>query len=208
MQNFDIKNRVPKYFLEHVVSPACKNDQNIINAFKDVPRAAFLEQGMISKAYEDVALPIGMGQTISQVTTVAHMLYSLELKQSDTVLEIGAGSGFVTALLSKLVNRVYAIERIPQLMEKARKTIKSLRVTNAIIKTGDGSLGWEEFGPYDKIIASAGATKIPESLISQLKDGGILVLPLNGNLVKLSKVNGEIKSEVGPTCQFVDFVGS
>lgn len=199
---------VPKYFIDQIVAPACNNNTDIINAFKLVPRAAFLEQGMISKAYEDLALPIGMGQTISKATTVAHMLNSLELKTTDIVLEIGAGSGFVTALLSKLVNRVYAIERIPQLMEKARKTIKTLRITNSIIKLGDGSLGWEDFAPYDKIIASAGATKIPQNLLHQLKDNGILVLPLNGNLVKIKKVNNEFIQEVGPACQFVDFVGS
>ena len=160
------------------------------------------------KAYEDKALPIGMGQTISQVTTVANMLYMLELEKSDNVLEIGSGSGFVTALLSRLVKHVYAVELLPKLMEKARTTIKSLRITNVSMKSDDGGKGWSEYAPYDKIIASAGAKRLPQSLVEQLKEGGILVLPLNNNLMKYKKEQGKLIEEKGMACSFVDFVGS
>ena len=184
------------------------NDKNIIQAFADIPRALFVDEGMKVKAYEDKALPIGMGQTISQVTTVANMLYMLELEKNNNVLEIGSGSGFVTALLSRLVTHVYAVELLPQLMEKARTAIKSLRIINVSMKSDDGGKGWKEYAPYDKIIASAGATRLPQSLAEQLKEGGILVLPLNNNLMKYKKVNGSLIEEKGMACSFVDFVGS
>ena len=199
---------VPKYFLENIVSPACSNNEKIIEAFKNTPRAFFVSEGMEAKAYEDKALPIGMGQTISQVTTVAHMLHILELEKTDNVLEIGAGSGFVTALLSRLVNRVYAVERIPQLMEQARNVIKSLRIINVSMKTDDGAKGWKEFAPYNKIIASAKATKLPVDLVEQLAENGILLIPINNTLMKYKKENGNIIEEKGIPVSFVDFVGS
>ena len=199
--------KAPRYFLEEIVAPAC-NNENIIQAFADIPRALFVDEGMKVKAYEDKALPIGMGQTISQVTTVANMLYMLELEKNNNVLEIGSGSGFVTALLSRLVTHVYAVELLPQLMEKARTAIKSLRIINVSMKSDDGGKGWKEYAPYDKIIASAGATRLPQSLAEQLKEGGILVLPLNNNLMKYKKVNGSLIEEKGMACSFVDFVGS
>ena len=200
--------KTPKYFLDDIVAPACDSDKDILQAFTDIPRALFVDEGMKQKAYEDKALPIGMGQTISQVTTVATMLKMLELKKSDNILEIGSGSGFVTALLSRLTNHVYAIELLPKLMEKARTTIKSLRITNVSLKVDDGGKGWKEHGPYDKIIASAGAKKLPQSLVEQLKEGGILVMPLNNNLMKYKKEQGQLIEEKGKPCQFVDFVGS
>lgn len=200
--------KVPKYFLEDIVAPACNNDKAIIQAFADIPRILFVDEAMKTKAYEDKALPIGMGQTISQVTTVANMLYMLELKKEDNVLEIGSGSGFVTALLSRLVHHVYAVELLPKLMAKARTTIKSLRIINVSMKSDDGGKGWQEYAPYDKIIASAGASKLPQSLVEQLKEGGILVLPLNNHLMKYKKENGKLIEEKGVSCSFVDFVGS
>lgn len=200
--------KAPKRFLDEIVAPACCNNMEIIQAFADIPRALFVDEGMKTKAYEDKALPIGMGQTISQVTTVANMLYMLELKKEDNVLEIGSGSGFVTALLSRLTSHVYAVELLPALMNKARTTIKSLRIINVSMKSDDGGKGWREYAPYDKIIASAGATKLPQSLVEQLKDGGILVLPLNNNLMKYKKENDKLIEEKGASCSFVDFVGS
>ena len=130
------------------------------------------------------------------------------MKKNNNVLEIGSGSGFVTALLSRLVTHVYAVELLPQLMEKARTAIKSLRIINVSMKSDDGGKGWKEYAPYDKIIASAGATRLPQSLAEQLKEGGILVLPLNNNLMKYKKVNGSLIEEKGMACSFVDFVGS
>ncbi len=200
--------KTPKYFLEDIVSPACSGNIDIINAFAEIPRVLFVDEAMKQKAYEDKALPIGMGQTISQVTTVAGMLNMLELTKNDNVLEIGSGSGFVTALLSRIVNHVYAVERIPALMEKARTVIKSLRITNVSMKVDDGSKGWQEYGPYSKIIASAGATKLPKSLVEQLAEGGILVIPVNNFLMKYKKEKEILKEEKGMAVSFVDFIGS
>ena len=126
--------KTPKFFLNDIVAPACNGDKDIIQAFTDIPRILFVDEGMKQKAYEDKALPIGMGQTISQVTTVANMLYMLELSKKDNILEIGSGSGFVTALLSRLTNHVYAVERIPALMEKAR-TIITVSYTHLTLPT-------------------------------------------------------------------------
>lgn len=203
-----INPRTPKYFLDEVVSPACNGDENILKAFNDTPRVLFVDLSMQGKAYEDKALPIGMGQTISQVTTVANMLYLLDLKKTDKVLEIGTGSGFVTALLARMVNRVYSIERIPQLLERARKIIKSIHINNISLKVDDGALGWSEYAPFDKIIASAGATRVPDKLIEQLAEGGVLVIPVNNTLMKYTKENGQLKEERGKKVSFVDFVGS
>ncbi len=200
--------KTPKYFIENIVAPACNNDKDIIQAFINIPRAMFVDEGMRAKAYYDKALPIGMGQTISQVTTVANMLYMLELKKTDDILEVGSGSGFVTALLSQLTKHVYAVELLPKLMEKARTIIKSLKIINVSMKSDDGGKGWVEYAPFNKIIASAGATKLPSSLIEQLKDDGILVIPLNGNLMKYKKENGKLIEEKGMSVSFVDFVGS
>ena len=136
------------------------------------------------------------------------MLYMLELSKKDNILEIGSGSGFVTALLSRLTNHVYAVERIPALMEKARTIIKSLRITNVSMKVDDGGKGWQDYAPYNKIIASAGATKVPQCLIEQLQEGGILVIPVNSVLMKYKKENGNLIEEKGMAVSFVDFVGS
>lgn len=200
--------KTPKYFLENIVAPACNNDELIIGAFRDTPRILFVDTAMQGRAYEDKAFPIGMGQTISQVSTVCRMLYMLELKKSDNVLEIGTGSGFVTALLSRLVNKVYSIERIPQLVERARKIIKGMYIRNVIMKCDNGALGWKEYAPYDKIIASAGANNVPKDLLEQLSEGGILVIPVKNTLMKYKKENGELISEKDIKVSFVDFVGS
>lgn len=200
--------KTPEYFIENIVAPVCNNDVSITDAFRKIPRALFIDEGMRRKAYEDKALPIGMGQTISQVTTVVTMLHALELSKDDIVLEIGSGSGFVTALLSRLARYVYAVERIPQLMEKSRKIIKSLRITNIKLKMDDGGKGWSEFAPFNKIIVSAGAKKYPDELLNQLADGGILIIPLNDILMKYMKKDGQITQAQIAGVSFVDFVGN
>lgn len=200
--------RTPRWFLDDIISKACKNDKAIINAFDAVPRAFFVDSAMRTQAYTDKALPIGLGQTISQPSTVAHMLSLLELRPTDTVLEIGSGSGFVTALLSKIVSTVYALERLPELMERSRTTLRKLNITNAKFKVSDGAYGWSEFAPYDKVIASAGAKSLPEKLFEELNEGGVLIIPINGKLMRYRKVNGEKIAEEGVSVVFVDFVGS
>lgn len=200
--------KVPQRFINDIVAPACGNNKAIMAAFEAVPRKLFVDQGMRFRAYDDKALPIGMGQTISQPSTVAHMLSKLELKPDDTVLEIGSGSGFVTALLSVMVKQVYAVERIPQLLENARKTIRAMGVKNVLFRSGDGACGWDEFAPFDKIIASAGASALPKALPEQIKEGGIIVLPVKGRLMRYRMENGALTEETGAPVSFVDFVGS
>lgn len=200
--------KTPKYFINDIISPACGGDMEIMAAFEAMPRALFVSQGMINRAYEDNALPIGMGQTISQPSTVAHMLKLLELKKTDKVLEIGSGSGFVTALLSRLAASVYAVELIPELMEKSRTLLKSMKITNVKFKVGDGGLGWKDFAPFDKIIASAGASSLPKELGAELAEGGILVIPVKNKLMTYRKKGGELEGVAGVAVTFVDFIGA
>lgn len=200
--------KTPRRFIEEIVSPACEGDRAVIAAFEAVPRKLFVEAAMQAQAYEDLALPIGMGQTISQPSTVAHMLSKLELSPSDSVLEIGSGSGFVTALLSFMAKQVYAVERIPGLLEKARKTIRAMGIKNALFRSGDGGAGWDEFAPFDKIIASAGANSLPKALPEQIKDGGLILIPVKGRLMRYRMEKGAITEEKGAHVSFVDFIGS
>lgn len=200
--------KTPGYFIKNVIGPACGSDPAIMEAFEKIPRAAFVPAGMSHKSYEDNALPIGLGQTISQPSTVALMLKLLELEKTDKVLEIGSGSGFVTALLSRIVSCVYAVELIPSLMEKARTVLKGMRITNAKFRVGDGAAGWKDFAPFDKIIASAGASRLPKELPAQLKDGGIIVIPVGGVLMTYRKKEGRMLGTEGAGVSFVDFVGS
>lgn len=198
---------VPKRFLE-IVESACNYDPRISAAFAAVPRELFVEDGLRTMAYQDTALPIGFGQTISQPTTVAHMLFKLQVQGGDSVLEIGSGSGYLTALLAKLALNVYAVELLPALFERTRQILRKMHMTNVKLKLGDGAAGWSECAPFDKIIVSAGATRIPEGLASQLKEGGTLVIPVGSRLMTCRKVDGEFIVEEGIGVSFVDFVGS
>lgn len=200
--------KTPKWFIRNIIAPACRNNNAVMAAFEAVPRKLFVDAAMISQAYDDKALPIGMGQTISQPSTVAHMLDLLEVSPKDSVLEIGSGSGFLTALLSVMVKNVYAVERIPQLFEKARNTVRGLGLRNAFFRLGDGAEGWSQYAPFDKIIVSAGASFLPQAFISQIKDGGIILIPLKNRLVRYRAENGTLSEEVGAAVTFVDFVGS
>jgi protein-L-isoaspartate(D-aspartate) O-methyltransferase len=156
----------------------------------------------------DKPFPIGYEQTISQPSLVAYMLKELNCDGAENCLEIGAGSGFVAALLSKLVKYVYAVELRPELAEGARDKIRSLYISNAKIFCGDGTEGYAKFAPYDRIIVSAGAKSIPEKLICQLKDGGTMLIPLNNYLMKLEKRNGELVQKTLTAVAFVDFIGT
>ena len=200
--------KTPKWFLDKIVSPACNGNKDIIAAFEAIPRRLFVDVALAQQAYDDKALPIGMGQTISQPSTVAHMLELLEVSPRDEILEIGAGSGFLTALLSVMAKNVYAVERIPQLFEKARSTVRSLGRRNAFFRSGNGADGWSDYAPFDKIIVSAGATVLPQSFKEQVKEGGIILIPLKNRLVRYRAENGALKEEVGIAVNFVDFVGS
>ena len=186
-------------------------DVRVIEAFLKVPRHKFIPERNIQEAYEDHPLPIGEGQTISQPYMVALMTECLKLKGEEKVLEIGTGSGYQTAILAELAREVYSIERIPSLAEKAKIVLEELGYKNVKIKIGDGTLGWEEYSPYEGIIVTAGSPEIPPPLISQLKENGRLVIPLGDSfsqvLTVVEKVEGKIKQEEICGCIFVPLVG-
>lgn len=152
-------------------------DQRVIAAMRAVPRHAFVPEAFVGRAYDDTALPIGDGQTISQPYTVAFMTQALGVKEGDTVLEIGTGSGYQAAVLATMGVRVFSIERNHGLLARARKVLDQQRLRVAT-RVGDGTVGWNEHAPYNGIIVTAAAPDIPEPLLKQLTDGGRLVIPV------------------------------
>jgi protein-L-isoaspartate(D-aspartate) O-methyltransferase len=154
------------------------NDERVLNAMAEIPRHLFVDEGIASRAYEDVALPIGHGQTISSPGIVGLMTQMLLEAKPRRVLEIGTGCGYQTAVLAKLVKEVYTMERIAPLMDKARRNLRDLRFYNIRYKHADGHGGYPEGGPYDGILMAASATHVPEALKQQLAVGGRMVLPV------------------------------
>lgn len=150
----------------------------ILSAFDKVERQRFVPQKLADAAYEDRALPIGEGQTISQPSLVASMLQELRLKRDETVLEVGTGSGFEAALLGTLCKKVYTVERIEKLAKQAKKRIKSLGLANVEVVVGDGSLGIPKYAPFDAAVVSAAFREVPRPLIEQLKEDGRLIMPV------------------------------
>lgn len=153
-------------------------DAKVLAAIERVPREAFVPPQFIDQAYENTALPIGEGQTISQPIVVALMTQALDIDKRMKVLEVGTGSGYQTAVLAKLARRVYTIERHANLLVQAEKLLHHLRISNYTAKAGDGSKGWPEQAPFPRILVTAAATKLPEPLIEQLDVGGKMVIPV------------------------------
>ena len=187
-------------------------DRRVIEAMLKTPRHLFVQEAMAAQAYSDTSLPIGDKQTISQPYMVALMTELLALSGSETVLEIGTGSGYQAAVLSLVARRVYTIERIPRLAVKARRLFDTMGLTNIAMKIDDGTVGWAVEAPFDAIIVTAGAPDIPEALVSQLAVGGRLVIPvgdqLNQELVKLVKnEDGTLTEEKSVACRFVRLIG-
>ncbi len=187
-------------------------DGRVIRAMLKVPRHFFVPEHYRNEAYNDYPLPIGHGQTISQPYMVAVMTEALELNSDHKVLEIGTGSGYQTAILAEIAREVYSVERVKELAERAETTLKSLGYKNVHIKVGDGTLGWEEHAPYDRIIVTAAAPDIPRPLIDQLNPYGIIVIPLGGHylqtLVKARKLpDGTVFREEMFSCAFVPLIG-
>ncbi len=149
----------------------------VLQAMLDIPRHRFVPEDQQPKAYQDGPLPIGFGQTISQPYIVASMIELLEPQKTHRVLEVGLGSGYLAAVLAGLVGEVFAMEKEPQLMDSALARLKSIGISNVETRTGDGTLGWVEKAPFDSILVSAGSPRVPKSLLTQLKIGGILVDP-------------------------------
>ncbi|HJQ10700.1 MAG TPA: protein-L-isoaspartate(D-aspartate) O-methyltransferase [Gemmatimonadaceae bacterium] len=154
------------------------HDLAVLHAIDEVPRHLFVPTGVRHRAYEDSALPIGNGQTISQPSIHARYLELLRLTGKEKVLEIGTGSGYQTALLGKLAAQVFSIERIQPLLEKARQTLAESKVRNVSLLLGDGTLGWRQYAPYDAILVGAAAPEVPATYKEQLSEGGRLLIPL------------------------------
>jgi protein-L-isoaspartate(D-aspartate) O-methyltransferase len=189
-------------------------DVRVLKALEKVPRHLFVDEGLVDQAYNDNPLPIGDKQTISQPYIVALMTEALELKGGEKVLELGTGSGYQAAILAELADRVFTIERIAPLAQKARKMLESLNYYNVVIRVGDGTYGWREESPFDAILVAAGSPSIPRMLVDQLVVGGRLVIPVGGrhaqNLVKLTRLSenpDDVKKEDLGGCRFVDLIG-
>jgi protein-L-isoaspartate(D-aspartate) O-methyltransferase len=187
-------------------------DRRLIDAMLKVPRHIFVEEAMAAQSYSDTPLPIGEKQTISQPYMVALMTELLGLKGTERVLEIGTGSGYQTALLALLADRVYTIERIRPLALKARKALDSLGLLNVNLKIDDGTRGWESEAPFDAIIVTAGAPDVPGNLVDQLDLGGRLVIPVGTQweqtLVRVVKESDDtITREESIKCRFVKLMG-
>lgn len=161
-------------------------DKRVLDAISKVPRHLFMDSGFIDFAYQDNAFPIAANQTISQPYTVAFQTELLEVTKGDKILEIGTGSGYQTAVLIELKTEVYSIERQKELYEKVRKFLPKLGYVAKKLKFGDGYNGWEEYAPFDKIIVTAGAPFVPKPLLSQLKVGGRLVIPIGENVQEMT----------------------
>tara|TARA_B100001123_G_scaffold90859_1_gene104493 strand:+ start:215 stop:811 length:597 start_codon:yes stop_codon:yes gene_type:complete len=153
-------------------------DRNTLSSIEKIPREIFISKNLKDQAYENIALPIGFNQTISQPLIVALMTQNLELNKKYKVLELGTGCGYQTAILSKLSRRVYTIERIKELLDIAEKNLNILRITNVVTKYGDGNLGWIQQKPFDRIIITAATSKLSNEIIDQVRDNGIIIAPM------------------------------
>jgi len=186
-------------------------DPNVLAALRKVPRHLFVSEALRDQAYGDFPLPIGEQQTISQPYIVAEMTEALQIGGEDRVLEIGTGSGYQAAILAEIVYRVYTIERVHSLYIAARRLFDKLHYHNIVTRYGDGTCGWSEESPFDAIIVTAGAPKIPYTLVSQLTAGGRMVIPVGDQfsqkLIKLVKDDRGVRTENLGGCRFVKLLG-
>lgn len=183
------------------------SDTKILSAIEKTPREKFIPENFRNQAYDNLALPIGDSQTISQPFVVAKMTQLLEVKQSHKVLEIGTGSGYQSVVLSRLVRRVYTIERIKNLLVKAENIFQELKISNIVSKYADGNLGWKEQIPFDRIIITAATSKLSQEIVKQITEEGIIVSPMIKDnkqiIVKYKKINNILKSEIYDDVLFV-----
>jgi protein-L-isoaspartate(D-aspartate) O-methyltransferase len=187
-------------------------DTRVLEAMRVVPRHAFVPEALQGRAYGDHALPISGSQTISQPYIVARMTELLQIDGDSRVLEIGAGSGYQTAILARIAGQVYSIERIASLAREAQSRIRQLNIYNATVKCFDGTLGWAANAPYDAVLVAAGGPSIPEPLVAQLKVGGRLVVPVGNSresqrLVRVIKAQTGYQQEDHGACAFVPLIG-
>lgn len=184
-------------------------DERVLAAVANVPREAFVDEAFAHQAWENMALPIGFGQTISQPYMVARMTEQLMMVQPTTVLEIGTGSGYQTAVLAQLVGHVYTVERIKTLQYQAKRRLQRLDLHNVSTRHGDGWAGWPTKAPFDSIIVTAAARMVPDALIHQLRDGGRLIIPVGESrqeLLLIEKSGMRVRTQVLEAVRFVPLV--
>lgn len=189
------------------------DDLELLQLFDQVPRHVFLPEGVWNRAYEDAPIPIGYGQTASQPSLQAHYLSVLRPSPGDRVLEIGTGSGYLTALLAHLAERVYSVERVRELSARARIALDALRLQNVALQVGDGTIGWRKYAPYQVIAVSAGSPSLPSALVDQLAEGGRMLIPLGTRegqdlvLVRRDEEGTVTREVVRGDCTFVPLLG-
>lgn len=186
-------------------------DLHVLHAMRKVPRHVFVSEALMDQAYGDFPLPIGDQQTISQPYIVAEMTQALQLNPEDRVLEIGTGSGYQAAILAEIVYRVYTIERLYSLYQKARRIFDELRYHNIVTRYSDGTTGWRDESPFDAIIVTAGAPEVPSTLVAQLAEGGRMVIPVGNQysqeLIKIHRNHDGIHQTNLGGCRFVKLLG-
>lgn len=188
------------------------DDLSLLQLFDQVPRHAFLPEGVQHRAYEDGAIPIGYGQTASQPSLQAYYLSILQPGPDDKVLELGTGSGYLTAILALMADRVYSVERVRELSQRARRALDAFGVKNVALLVGDGTIGWKKYAPYDVIVVSAASPSVPQALVDQLADGGRMLIPVGGrdvqDLTLVQKTGFAVTQEtVGGPVKFVPLLG-
>ena len=185
-------------------------DEKLLNVMRETPRHLFVPKALSRAAYDDNPLPIGYGQTISQPYMVALMTEILELRGDEKVLEIGAGSGYQAAILSRLAKRVVTVERVKELAERTKRLLKKYKYNNIVVIHGDGTRGYEKEAPYNAVMITAAAPEIPRRIIDQLADSGRIVAPVgpryHQELVRIKKVNGKLQKEYFGGCIFVPLI--
>ncbi|MDG3089014.1 protein-L-isoaspartate(D-aspartate) O-methyltransferase [Vibrio hannami] len=202
-------NNVQVNSLIDFLSSSGIQDSRVLDAIRRVPRERFVSEAMMHQAYDNNALPIAHGQTISQPYIVAKMTELLELKSDSKVLEIGTGSGYQTAVLAQLVDKVFSMERIKALQWEAKRRLKQLDIYNVSTKHADGWLGWPGNAPFDAILVTAAASEVPSALLEQLAEGGRLIVPVGGEeqqLLKIVKNGEEYLSSIVEQVRFVPLV--
>ncbi|MDV2080434.1 protein-L-isoaspartate(D-aspartate) O-methyltransferase [Marinobacter xestospongiae] len=210
LQGIGMTSRRTRMRLIHRLREHGIDNEQVLDVMADVPRHIFLDEALAHRAYEDTALPIGHGQTLSQPYIVARMTSALMAHNPSRVLELGTGSGYQTAILARLVDEVFSVERIKPLQDRARDRLRTLGVRNVVLRHADGGIGWPEKGPFDGIIVTAAPKVLPAELLSQLADGGVLIAPVGETtqmLVQTVRQGDEfVQTELEPV-RFVPLLG-
>lgn len=210
LQGIGMTSRRTRMRLVQRLREAGIESDRVLDVLGEVPRHIFLDEALSHRAYEDTSLPIGYGQTLSQPYIVARMTELMLAHQPERVLELGTGSGYQTAVLARLFDEIYSVERIKPLQDRARDRLRQLRARNVLMKHADGGMGWPDRGPFDGIIVTAAPVEIPQELLMQLRDGGVLIAPVgeeNQILVEVTRRGDRFDHKELEPVHFVPLLG-